>query len=154
MIARHDFTAALNGILAGLSKEEGRLGEVKSALYGHYFASTLAILEAAHDAVFRWYDIAEVSAAWSSAGEDIWRAGFVVALHDGRRAYIDAFLGVESGVFERVDGKVYEEPASITTTWLKERQQYPDLPANHYHQLFGWSDAPGLEAFVARLAGC
>jgi hypothetical protein len=152
MVLRYDFGATLDKVLADLSEEEGRLGELKSTLYGHNSASTLAVLEDAHDAPFRWRDIAQVSAAWSSAGEDIWRAGFVVKLHDGRRAYIDAFLGVESGAFESVGGdEANEEPASITVMWLKEGQRYPELGANHYQRLFGWSDEPGLETFVTRL---
>jgi hypothetical protein len=89
-------------------------------------------------------DVAAVESVWGSCGEERWVGGFVVALKDGRRAYLEACAG---------EPPWSDDDADLRVEFLRPGEPYPRLGADHRQQLLGWDDgaAEELDPFLKRL---
>jgi hypothetical protein len=114
------------------------------------FSEGLLYLDARRDG-FAGSDVKSVEAMWGYADANFyWCGGYVVGLHDGRRAYIE---GTSVPEFSE-DGETYELQWTFDVRFLGDEPYHSLTPLQpSQHRPYVWEEAPeSLNEFLNRLA--
>jgi hypothetical protein len=142
------YSDQIRGALSAVtSRDDGQL-ERNAGLFE--FAEGLLYLDAQRDG-FAGPDVESVEAMWGYADANFyWDGGYVVRLHDGRRAYIGGTSVPEFSA----DGETYELQWTFDVRFLADEPYYSLMPFQpNRRSPFSWEEAPeSLNEFLNRLA--
>ena len=116
-------------------------------LYLSGFAETLAVIERQNAQAPGSHDlsvgaIARVLRAWGDFEGECWAGGFVLALTDGRRVYVESYA----------DGPDWGSDCCVSVVPVAPDSALPKLPPHHDSVLYGWiENLPELGDYLRRL---
>lgn len=119
-----------------MSKDDG----ARDCRYLFNFSETLVRLHRQRDG-FVGADIEAVEAAWCNPDFDLWSGGFVVKLHNGRRAHIVSHAYEEG----------WDSGSEVVVEMLPAGQEYPVWDSHCAEPPQGWKEVPELAHYLARL---
>ena len=144
----HTFSDRVNGALRAVTSWDGVLLKDTAGLFE--FTESLLHLDALRDG-FAGPDVKSVEAMWGDADANFyWCGGYVVGLHDGRRAYIE---GTSVPEFSE-DGETYELEWTFDVRFLADEPYHSLTPLQPSERRpYAWEEAPrSLNELLSRLA--
>jgi hypothetical protein len=111
------------------------------------FAETLALIDGENAGEPGSHDldvdaIACVLRAWGDFEGDAWAGGFVLALCDGRRVYVESYA----------DGDDWGPDSCASVVPMASDSDLPKLPSKHASELYGWTkDLPEVGEYLRRV---
>jgi hypothetical protein len=144
----HTYSDQVNSVLNAVDAQDDSFPRDTAGLFE--FSESLLHLDAQRDG-FAGPDVISVEAMWGYADANFyWCGGYVVRLHDGRRAYIEGTSVPEfSG-----DGETYELQWTFDVRFLADEPYHSLTPLQpSQHRPYVWEEAPGsLNELLNRLA--